>query len=140
MAAVDALTWITLVSDAETPEAALPYAGRVVGVRPEDATALGSGPGSPGWLYGVRGYLRTAAAGGTLEWLMTAAVDSATRTWLANLPGGLGWVDATARSRYATLFRTLLDAGITNTDVRAALAVAYTNAVANERATKTAGG
>lgn len=130
---ISALTWVTMVADTDTPNDAQQYAGRVIGLPPEYATALGSGAGNPGRLLGVYGYMRTAAGGG-LEWLMTQVLPIELRRAVRDLPGAHGWTSPPSRQAVLDAVRYMLvQLNLPLPDVARIVSDVFNAAVTNER-------
>lgn len=125
---------VMLVADADTPAESQPFAGQHLWLPPEYLTAVGSGPSNPGYLLGIRGYMRTASTG-QREWLMTNVLSPTTVAAVRDIPGGLGWVDTTARQVYRQQARRLIEAGMAQADTVDVLQRLYNAAVANRNAT-----
>jgi hypothetical protein len=129
------LQWIKLVADVNTNVAdAETYAGKIVGIRPEDIATLGSGPDSPGKLFGVRGYPRSGGLTGT-EFVMLPNVEPITARFIATIPPEGAWKLVASRQVYRNAADILIDTyGVPAGAVRTALKSLYDAAVANNAA------
>lgn len=130
----------------ETPSAALPLDGQTFQFPPEYLAALGSGPGNPGEIVAgsqrVRGYLQVTTGPPLVrEWMMTNELTAAVRAQIDAIPGGLGWVDQTARATYVQSGRDLRRVyGAAAPDVITLFATLYGAAATNRNAQIAAGG
>src|SRR5689334_5415349 len=84
------LQYLVMVSDADTPTAALGNVGRIIGLPMAYMPLLGSGADNTGVLLGVNGYPRAAilptTPPGMAEFLMTPALDNTTKTFIDSIP------------------------------------------------------
>lgn len=128
---VSALSWVTLVADADTPGDAVQYAGRKLGLTADQLNQLSfTTATTPGVLAGIRGYLRST---GEPEWVMVPILDRVTVEHIRDIPAN-GWVDTTQRQVYRQAARQLIEAGVLPADVRTILSQLYAAAVANHTA------
>lgn len=126
----DALTWVALVADADTPAESLPLNGRVVGLHPGDMAGMGSGPDNPGALFGVRGFPRAGGPTGT-EFVMVARIPATIVAAFRTIPGPQGWIVDASRATFAGIGRALIDThGLAPSLVLGALTDMYNAAVA----------
>lgn len=127
----ETLTWLTLVAGPDTQPNHTQFAGRIVGV--PAGTDLGSGPTSPGRVFGVYGYPRPAQnpeSVTALEWVLSSSLPAAAKAFIDGLPA-TGWLDADARTSYETIGRALIERGIPMADVGTVVRTLHDAAVAN---------
>lgn len=126
-------TWLTLVSDANTPANLTQYAGIRLLLAPADVARFPP-PGVPDVLtvlgVNVPGYWRPAANGG-YEWVMSAAVSPIAAA-LNRVPGADGWAAPSARATYSSMGSTLLQ-HFSLTETESGLTQLYQAAVTNNR-------
>jgi hypothetical protein len=129
-ATLDTYVSVKFVADANTPTGSLPYDGRIYYLPPDLMTALGTGSANPGYIDGIRGYMRIAVDG-SHEWLMVDLLDAVLRQAILAIPGGAGWVDPAQRLVYRQQAVRLVNLGVTSADVADIEKRLYDAAVAN---------
>lgn len=129
---ISSFVGVVFTADADTPAESLPYAGQTFLIAPEYLTALGSGPGNPGVLIGIRGYHIAAGPTGH-TWLMIGPVNNAVRDALLGIPGAHSW---TVQASFVTFRNTALvlirDFGVPAPTAVTALTNLYNAAVTND--------
>lgn len=122
--------WITMIADASTPAALVPYNGAKVAV--PAGTVLPTSIDSI-VINGVTvwGYARNI--NGEIQWVMQPAVDPNV-TAVNAIPGAGGWINLEARQVFYTIGLALLQLGVPGPDVRAGLSQLYSASVAEYQA------
>lgn len=107
----DQVTWLTAVSDANTPPELLPYVGKIVGIPRSIGQALANG--EQGIVFGVPGRARNNS--GAWEWVM-GTVDLVVLAINGLMPGG--WTKPAARDQVVAIAREMLRRNISADDTR----------------------
>jgi hypothetical protein len=129
---ISSFVGVVFTADADTPAESLPYDGKTFLVPPEYLTAIGSGPGNPGILIGIRGYHVAAGPTGH-QWLMTAPVNNAVRDAILAIPGVHSWTVQASFVAFRNAAVTLIrDFGVPAPTVVTALTNLYSAAVTND--------
>lgn len=136
MTSPEGLTWIRLVTGPDTQPGNEQYNGRIIGF-PAGGQNIGSGPDSPGQLYGIHGYPTPSAAGSgvAVDFVMTGPLPPAVVDAIRQIPDG-GWVDTTARQLVRQQVRRLILAAVPSADALDVATIVHDAAVANERAAR----
>lgn len=129
---ISSFVGVVFTADADTPPESLPYDGKTFLVPPEYLAAIGSGPGNPGVLIGIRGYHIAAGPTGHV-WLMTAPVSNAVRDGILAIPGGHAWTVPASLTTFRNVAVTLIkDFGVPAPSVVTQLTALYNAAVTND--------
>lgn len=126
-------TWtgVQFIAGPDTPADQQSLSGKIAYVPPEYLTNVGSGPGNPGNLGGVRGYLQAGGPTGK-QWVMAGLITAAMSAAFEAIPAG-GWVDPAARQRFVDMGVALLSPpyNVPGPDVINLLRTLHNAAVAN---------
>ena len=121
---------VTFVANADTPPEAIQFDGKTFLLSPEYLSAVGSGPGNPGVIKGVRGYL--TGTPGAQQFIMIGGIPNAARDALLAIPGAHSW---TVQASFTTYRNTAIvlnrDYGVPIPTIITALTNMYNAAVTN---------
>src|SRR5215212_7084078 len=133
-APLSSLTFVRLVAGPDTQSGDVQYDGRIVGF-PAGSQDIGSGPDSPGRLFGINGYPQPSAAGTgvTVDFVMQGPLPPAVVEAIRQIPDR-GWVDTTARQQVRQQVRRLIVAGLPAADAVDVANIIHDAGVTNERA------
>jgi hypothetical protein len=127
------LSWMILVTGADTQPEHVQYAGRIIGV--PAGTNVGSGPTNPGRILGVWGYpvANPPESLVPISWVMTSSLPGVYKDYIHAIPD-TGWVDEAAEIVFQNMARALIEFPVPAAQVGELLTQLQAAAVANERA------
>jgi hypothetical protein len=131
---IDSFLAVQFLANQYTPANYLKWDKKIFAIPPEYQTALGSGPGNPGILLGVRGYHVAAGPTGH-QWVMAPPFTPTVLAAFQAIPGAHGWLNQASLNTYQVIGLQLVETyGATPADAVAALQSLYSAAKDNEAA------